>query len=127
MLLIMTTVAVNLASNDAVLQQAAAQDLASLLRHTRSMALLTQKETVVLFDINEQSYQRSDQKKIYHLPKSVQLSWQANKTPWFHEQNRIRFFADGSSTGGQLLLTRGTVLWQIRVSALTGQVDVQQP
>ncbi|NUO73309.1 MAG: type II secretion system protein GspH, partial [Frateuria sp.] len=44
---------------------------------------------------------------------------QANATT-----GRIRFFPDGSSTGGHIVLQRGARRWQINVAWLTGAVSV---
>ena len=37
---------------------------------------------------------------------------------------RIRFFPDGSSTGGRITLESGRRQWHVNVSWLTGAVDV---
>jgi general secretion pathway protein H len=37
---------------------------------------------------------------------------------------RIRFFPDGSSTGGHIVLQRGARRWQVNVAWLTGAVSV---
>ncbi|TCV91049.1 hypothetical protein EC912_1171, partial [Luteibacter rhizovicinus] len=37
---------------------------------------------------------------------------------------RIRFFPDGSSTGGRVTLGRGTREWHVNVGWLTGAVSV---
>ncbi len=40
---------------------------------------------------------------------------------------RIRFFPDGASTGGNVELSLGEVVWRIEINWLTGEVVVIEP
>jgi general secretion pathway protein H len=40
-------------------------------------------------------------------------------------QGSIRFFGDGSSTGGRVSLKRGESVWQIDINWLTGQIELE--
>jgi general secretion pathway protein H len=40
-------------------------------------------------------------------------------------QGNVRFFADGSSTGGRVVLDRGEKSMQIDINWLTGQLEVE--
>jgi general secretion pathway protein H len=37
----------------------------------------------------------------------------------------IRFFPDGSSTGGRVTLERGQTVWKIDINWLTGQIELE--
>ena len=39
----------------------------------------------------------------------------------------IRFYPDGSSTGGNIQLSRGETVWRIDVNWLTGEVRLREP
>ncbi len=59
------------------------------------------------------------------LPKGLKLSITSAKEDRLNDHTgRIRFFPDGSSTGGRITLKAGRREWHVNVSWLTGQVQV---
>ena len=104
--------------------RAASSELAGALRATRAQAIVQGEEKVFDVDTRNNSYDGAKQRKVA-LPKGLQVSITSAKEdrPDNHT-GRIRFFPDGSSTGGRITLKAGRREWHVNVSWLTGQVRV---
>jgi len=103
---------------------AASGEIAAALRATRAQAIVQGREQY--FDVDTRGDTYSDAKrKDVRLPKGLKLSITSalEDRPDTHT-GRIRFFPDGSSTGGHITLQSGQRQWRINVSWLTGQVAV---
>jgi general secretion pathway protein H len=103
---------------------AASGELAGALRATRAQAIVQGKDQVFELDTRERTYHGAGQRTVT-LPKGMQLSITSAKEdqPNAHT-GRIRFFPDGSSTGGHITLRRGNRRWQVNVEWLTGAIGV---
>jgi general secretion pathway protein H len=113
--------------NDATEHKAVARDLVSALRFAKGQALMFHKEATVAIDLNENSYTVSDRDKIYDIPENIDLTVVTAQEEMAGEGlANIRFFPDGSSTGGRITLERETDKWQIDINWLTGQVELEQ-
>lgn len=107
--------------------QGAARDLVSALRYAHGHALMSHMETTVDIDLNENSYTLSNRDKVYTIPESIEVTLvTAQSQLTGDQQGSIRFFADGSSTGGRITLERGEAKWQIDINWLTGQIELEQ-
>lgn len=83
------------------------------------------EETTVAFDLEENSYTVSGRDKIYTIPNDIALTVVTAQSELTGQgQGSIRFFADGSSTGGRVTLERGQSKWQIDINWLTGQIEL---
>ena len=103
--------------------KSAARDVASALRHSRSYAVIMARESEFHLDLEKNSYRVSGKKKVYRLPDSVQLKLvTAESEITGVEEGVIRFFPDGSSTGGRVTLEADERKHHIDVNWLTGQV-----
>ncbi len=112
--------------NDATGHQSAARDLVSALRFAKGEALIGHKETTVALDLNENTYTVSDRDKVFTLPENIELTVVTAQEELSGEGvASIRFFPDGSSTGGRIKLERNGVLWQININWLTGQIELE--
>ena len=59
------------------------------------------------------------------LPEGVELTLKTAQSDILdNSTGRIRFFPDGSSTGGRLTLTAGDREWIITVAWLTGKIAI---
>jgi general secretion pathway protein H len=59
------------------------------------------------------------------LPKGLSISITSAKEDRPNDHTgRIRFFPDGSSTGGRITLQSGKRQWHVNVSWLTGEIRV---
>lgn len=111
---------------DATRLQSAARDLVSALRFAKGEALISHRETTVTLDLNENTYTVSERDKTYSLPENIELTVVTAQEELEGEGlANIRFFPDGSSTGGRIKLELNGALWQIDINWLTGQIDIE--
>ena len=103
---------------------AASGEIAAALRATRAQAIVQGREQHFDVDTRNDTYSDAKRKQV-RLPKGLKLSITSalEDRPDEHT-GRIRFFPDGSSTGGNIVLSSGRRQWRINVSWLTGQVTV---
>jgi general secretion pathway protein H len=105
--------------------QAAARDIASALRYAHGQALMSRQPVSVAIHLAENSYRISHRDKIYHLDERIEISLTVAEEEFAEDQEgSIRFFADGSSTGGRITLEWGTQLRRIDVNWMTGAVAI---
>lgn len=103
---------------------AASGELAAALRATRAQAIVRGQEQVFDVDTRKNTYRGVDQRDV-RLPQGMRLSITSAKEDQPNATTgRIRFFPDGSSTGGHITLQREQRRWQVNVSWLTGAVSV---
>ncbi len=102
--------------------RAASKDLIAALRFTRSQAVVKREAQVLVLDVERRAY-RVPGRDWVELPKDMQLSMLTAAQEQVGEGvARIRFFPDGSSTGGNIELSRGEAMWRIDIAWLTGEV-----
>ena len=121
-----SVVGINLSSgNDATGLKVAARDIVSALRYARGQALISRQEMTVTLDLAENTYTVSGRDKIYSIPKAIDITVVTAQDEVTEGQGSIRFFADGSSTGGRITLELGKAGWQIDINWLTGQIELE--
>jgi general secretion pathway protein H len=104
--------------------RAASVELAAALRATRAQAIVKGQDQTFDLDTRTASYRAAGGRQVV-LPKGMRLSiTSAREDQPDNHTGRIRFFPDGSSTGGHIVLERGTRRWQVNVAWLTGAVSV---
>jgi len=120
-----SVVGINLSSgNDATELKVAARDIVSALRFARGQALISHQETTVTIDLVENTYTVSSRDRIYPIPKAIDVTVVTAQSELTEGSASIRFFADGSSTGGRITLELGKATWQIDINWLTGQIEL---
>jgi general secretion pathway protein H len=103
---------------------AASGELAAALRWTRAQAIVKGEEQALEVDTANGTYQAPG-RPAGHLPQGMKLGLtSAREDNVNNHTGRIRFFPDGSSTGGRITLQRGQRQWHVNVSWLTGAVAV---
>ncbi len=103
-----------------------ARKLASALRHARSQAIVRAQEVAVVLDVQERTYQTSGFKEIHRLSSDLNLKlFTAESELLNDETGTIRFFADGSSTGGRITLSASRHVYVVDVNWLTGKVVIR--
>ena len=120
-----SVVGINLSSgNDATELKVAARDIVSALRFARGQALISHQETTVTLDLADNTYTVSSRDRIYSIPKAIDVTVVTAQSELTEGSASIRFFADGSSTGGRITLELGKATWQIDINWLTGQIEL---
>ena len=102
--------------------RAASKDLVAALRYTRSQAIVKHQEQQLVFNVTNKSYQVPGKGKV-SLPEGMELKVYAaaSEVP-SDETAGIRFFSDGSSTGGRVTLIYDERFWRINIAWLTGEI-----
>jgi general secretion pathway protein H len=102
--------------------RSATHTIATELRYTRTRALTTGTPQVFDMDIDKRTWTAAG---AHHgvLPSSLQVSFDAARVEQTSARNAaIRFFPDGSSTGGRVSLRTQGSGWRVDVRWLTGEV-----
>jgi general secretion pathway protein H len=103
---------------------AASGELAAALRATRAQAIVHGEERTFDVDTRANTY-RPASGEVVRLPSGMRVGITSAKEDQVNATTgRIRFFPDGSSTGGHVTLQRERRRWQVNVSWLTGAVSV---
>lgn len=106
--------------------KSAARELAANLKHARSQAIDHQQESVLIVNVDEKKYTLDNKSKILKLPTDASLSLITAKSEQLDEnEGQIRFFPDGSSTGGQIKLSHAKHEITVDVHWLTGKVKIE--
>jgi len=101
-----------------------AQDVAAALRRARGEAVVRNTDVVLTVDVNERSF-RIAGAKTHDLPAALQIELFTAQTEQISDDvGNIRFFSDGSSTGGEIVLADGKSKFHVQVDWLTGRVSV---
>jgi general secretion pathway protein H len=105
--------------------KSAVRYLAAGLKTARIHAIATQQESTLSLNVKDFTYSIGDKEKKLHLPdetKMVLVTAESEQTGV--KSGVIRFFPDGSSTGGQIKLDYGKSEYVVDVNWLTGKVSV---
>lgn len=106
--------------------KSATRDIASALRFSRSEAIVTATESELVLNVEKNVYRVSSREKIYRIPDSIQLKLVTAESEINDEgEGIIRFFPDGSSTGGRVTLVVDDRKRHVDVNWLTGQVHTR--
>jgi general secretion pathway protein H len=102
-----------------------AREVAAALREARSRAILSNTEVVFSLDIKGHYFMISGDKQSHKLPQELGLSlYTAQQELVADTLGSIRFFPDGSSTGGRVGLSSPKQTYNVTVNWVTGQVEI---
>jgi general secretion pathway protein H len=102
-----------------------ARDFASALRYARGQALISHQQTLVTIDLDNKTYQVSNRKKIFQIPDEIKLKLLTAQSELNGDGvGSIRFFPDGSSTGGRITLESNEIQWLVDINWLTGHIQI---
>ena len=104
----------------------ASRDLVAALRYTRGQAIVKGKSQALVLDLDNNSY-TAPGKGAKQLPKGMALRLTtADIEQTGANSGGIRFFPDGSSTGGHISVLQGQREWRINVAWLTGDIELNE-
>lgn len=107
--------------------QAASNDLVAGLRYTRGQAIVKGEQKVLMLDLEKNTW-LAPGKTERALPKDMILRLTTAQQELTSEKaGGIRFFPDGSSTGGHIAVVLGEREWRINVGWLTGEITLDKP
>jgi general secretion pathway protein H len=102
----------------------AARAIADGLRETRSEAVLRNRSQAFALDVEARVFRAGDQTPV-RIDDGIALSFRTARSQLLGEGvGQIRFFPDGSSTGGLIRLVQGDARAEVRSDWLTGLVTV---
>jgi general secretion pathway protein H len=105
--------------------KAGARTLASALRQARGHAIAGHRDVALLLDVNERAWRVSGQAQPHHLPSRLHVALYAAQSEMASQNaGAIRFFPDGSSTGGRITVAARDRRYVVDVAWLTGRVTV---
>jgi general secretion pathway protein H len=107
--------------------RSASRDLIAALRYTRGQAIVKREPQVLMLNVDEKSYRAATRASV-KLPEQFDLAIETARQEMVSEgEAGIRFYPDGSSTGGNIELSRGDTVWRIDINWLTGEVSLREP
>jgi general secretion pathway protein H len=107
-------------------QRAAAQKIAAAFKSARNIAVSQRKEAAVVVNIKALTVTPADAEPI-SLPSGVTIDLTTiEKEKIDDDSAAIRFYPDGGSTGGRVILKKGDRALRVDVDWLTGRVKVTE-
>lgn len=121
-------VASNIGSGHEIsLLKSSAREIASAIRYCRGYALVRSNECQFEFNLENNSYQITGKKNIYKVPDDIEATLDvAESLIRDGKFGAIKFFSDGSSTGGRVTLEIEENKRQLDVNWLTGYVEISE-
>lgn len=100
------------------------RDLVSALRYARSQAINSRQAASVDINVKQGTMQVAGRQRTLSIPDDVALTLvTAQRERLSAHEGAIRFYPDGSSTGGQVRFRQKDRVWSIDVEWLTGRVS----
>lgn len=105
----------------------AARQLAAGLRAARNMAIVHQQQARLLVDLDQRHFQVTGNRRKVSLPTGVAIKLYTAQSELVDATTaNIRFFPDGSATGGHITLSDGRIHYTVSVDWLTGRITVAE-
>ena len=110
---------------DGIRFSSAERDLVSALRYARSRAVNLQQTVTVDINVKHGTMQVAGRQRDLSIPDDTSLTLRTARQEQLSEHaGAIRFYPDGSSTGGQVRLRRGDRVSSVDVNWLTGWISL---
>jgi general secretion pathway protein H len=107
--------------------RSAARAVAAGLRDARGNAIARQESSALTLDLEHRSMEVSGGRRARLLPQRLELKLYTAQSEIVDEKHgAIRFFPDGSSTGGRVTLASGERKLLVDVDWLTGRVSIKE-
>ena len=107
--------------------KSAARAVAAGLRDARGTAIATQESSALNFDLDGRSIEVSGGRRRRALPERLELKLYTAQSEIVDEKRgAIRFYPDGSSTGGRVTVASGERKFLVDVDWLTGRVTIKE-
>jgi general secretion pathway protein H len=105
--------------------KAASRALASGLRQAQTTAMATRRDALLTLDLDAREFRVAGDDAVRKLPDDVELKLFTAQTEVTSERRgSIRFYPDGSSTGGRITVAAGERKYLVDVDWLTGKVSI---
>jgi general secretion pathway protein H len=106
--------------------KSAARQVAAGFRSARDQAITRRAETLLSVDLDERRIEWSGARRPLELPDGLEVSLVTATSELGRDarQGSIRFYPDGSSTGGRVTVSHGERGYRVDVDWLTGRVSI---
>lgn len=105
--------------------KASARRVASGLRLAREEAIRSGRDVAFTLDLETRTFEVDDRFRKEKLPGDLELKLEAAETEMLDDyRGAVRFYPDGSSTGGRVILALEDRGYQVGVQWLTGRILV---
>ena len=109
---------------DSTRVKSAVREITANLKASRSNAVTSSTDEVLIFNVENKTYGNNENNKTLDLPDDVKMSLTTAETEQLSDdEGGIRFYKDGSSTGGQVKLEHKNNEYVVDVNWLTGKVN----
>lgn len=113
-------------SMDSAQFRSSARDVAAGLRVARSTAIVENRSVALVMDVEQRSFRLEGEPKVRQLPQDVSITLNTAESELHNDHvGGIRFFPDGSATGGSVVLEAGGRALAVKVDWLTGRVLIE--
>ena len=107
--------------------QSATRQLAASLRSARSAAIRDNTETTLTIDLEARLYRLDELGREQAIDEDIEVSMLTARSELEGEQTgRIRFYPDGTSTGGRITFAGGGAAYDVLVDWLTGRIRIME-
>jgi general secretion pathway protein H len=105
--------------------KAASRALASALRQAQTTAMATRRDALLTIDLDSREFVVGGDPTTRKLPEGLDLKlYTAQQEVTSERRGSIRFYPDGSSTGGRITVAAGERKYLVDVDWLTGKVSI---
>jgi general secretion pathway protein H len=105
--------------------KAGARTVAAGLRQAQSTAMSTRRDALLTLDIETREFRLTGEERTFRLPEKLDLQvYTAQGEVESDKRASIRFYPDGSSTGGRVTVASGERKYLVDVEWLTGRVKI---
>jgi general secretion pathway protein H len=101
-----------------------ARAVAATLQLARSQAMVSNTETVVRIDTRNRQFGLA--KSMHALPRGMTVAMTVAETERIEDSGGMRFYPDGQSSGGEIVLTLDGRVSRIAVNWLTGEPQLSR-
>lgn len=104
----------------------AAREVVAGLRHTRGQAIIQRQQQVFNVDVEAKTWQAAGDEPV-QIPEGMDITINTARSELTGERaGGIRFYPDGASTGGSVVLTIDRREWHVTVGWLTGEIGIDR-
>jgi general secretion pathway protein H len=104
----------------------AARELTAGLRHARGQAIIQREQKVFSVNTDARTWKAGDQEPVT-LPEGLDITLNTARSELTGESaGGIRFYPDGASTGGSVVLSVDGREWHVTVGWLTGEIGIDR-
>lgn len=103
-----------------------ARDLAADLRFTRARAIASGREQVFLLSVDERRWDAAGERRGEWSDALQVEATTARQESAGVRTAAVRFFPDGSASGGRVVFRHGEAAWRVDIAWLTGEVALRR-